>query len=128
MRLLLDTHVILWSVREPERLRAPVAEALEDAENELWYTPISVWEVLILSERKRLPRFGSIGRHDIDELFEEFQEAPLNKHVAIASRTIELPHADPADRFIAATALVYDLTLVTEDRNLARTPGISVFR
>jgi PIN domain nuclease of toxin-antitoxin system len=47
-----------------------------------------------------------------------FQEAMLNHEVAMQSRTILLPHQDPADRFIAASAIVYGLTLVTADRNL----------
>jgi PIN domain nuclease of toxin-antitoxin system len=52
------------------------------------------------------------------------QEAPLNKHVAMESRRIKLTHKDPGDRFIAATALVYDLVLVTADRELLRCPAL----
>ncbi len=47
-----------------------------------------------------------------------FSEAAINHEVALKSRTIKLPHQDPADRFIAASAIVYDLTLVTADRHL----------
>jgi len=47
-----------------------------------------------------------------------FREAPLNSEVAIQSRLVDLPHQDPADRFLAATALVYGLTLVTADQRL----------
>ena len=49
-----------------------------------------------------------------------FREAPLNHEVAIQSRAIDLVHQDPADRFLAATALVYDLTVVTADARLLR--------
>ncbi len=47
-----------------------------------------------------------------------FSQAAINHEVAIKSRTIQLPHQDPADRFIAASAMVYDLTLVTADKHL----------
>lgn len=53
MKLLLDTHIWLWSFLEPERLSRRVAEALEETAIELWLSPISVWEALVLSERGR---------------------------------------------------------------------------
>ena len=127
-RLLLDTHIILWSAREPERLSASVAAALEDQDNELWYSPISVWEVLILAETGRITHADKTRRRFVERLFEGLREAPLNTHVALASRTVRLPHADLADRFIAATAQVYDLALVTQDTKLASAPDVHVFR
>jgi PIN domain nuclease of toxin-antitoxin system len=128
MRLLLDTHVIVWGTIEPGRVSAAIINALENTSNELWYSPISAWEVLLLAEKGRLAGLGGNPRRLVEELFAGLTEAPLNTHVAIASRMIDLPHEDPADRFIAATAQVYDLTLVTEDRKLMAAPGISLFR
>ena len=54
MRLLLDTHIWLWSLLEPSRLGPRTAAALEDPDNELWLSPISVWETLMLAERQRV--------------------------------------------------------------------------
>jgi len=54
------------------------------------------------------------------------REAPLNHEVAIQSRSLNLPHQDPADRFLAATAIVYDLTLVTADERLLGSEQFSV--
>jgi PIN domain nuclease of toxin-antitoxin system len=125
MRLLLDTHIVLWTATEPERIPTAVAAALEDRENELWYSPISVWEVLLLADEGRLANVDANRQRFVEMLFRGLTEAPINTHVAIASRMIDLPHADPADRFIAATAQVYDLTLVTQDRRLTAAPGIS---
>jgi PIN domain nuclease of toxin-antitoxin system len=127
MRLLLDTHIVLWSAREPQRLSAALATALEDDGNELWYSPISVWEVLVLADKARLANVDRNRSRFIERLFAGVREAALNTHVAIASRTLSLPHADPADRFIAATAHVYDLALVTDDAKMAKIPGVSVF-
>lgn len=116
MRLLLDTHIWLWSLSEPARLGRRVKSALTSASNELWVSPISAWELLVLAERGRIklddePRrwvAEAIGRTPA-------QEAVLSFAVAIRSREIMGTHADPADRFLVATALVYDLTLVTAD-------------
>ena len=113
MRLLLDTHIFLWSLLEPERLRPEVAAALEDKSNELWLSPIVIWEVLVQAER---------GRAVLEKV--PFREAALTQEVAIQSRLVELPHRDPADRFLAATALVYGLALVTADKRLLKSPSI----
>jgi PIN domain nuclease of toxin-antitoxin system len=119
VRLLLDTHIWLWSLRASNRLSRRVSRALESTNNELWLSPISVWETLLLAERGRL----ELDRDPVAWVREQlarvsFREAPLNYDVAIESRAIVLPHGDPADRFLAATALVYDLTLVTADERL----------
>ncbi len=124
MKLLLDTHIWIWSHVEPERLSRTVSSALVASENELWLSPISVWEFLLLAERGRLILSG--GAQDwIATAWARapLNEAPLNREVALRSRAVRVPHQDPADRFIAATAEVYDLTLVTGDENLLKGKG-----
>ena len=119
MNLLLDTHILLWSLLEPSRLSRRISHELENNDNHLWISPITTWETLILIEKGRI----EIDSAPIDWIREIFstvplKEAPLNHEIAIQSRRIQLPHKDPADRFIAATALVYGLTLVTADERL----------
>jgi PIN domain nuclease of toxin-antitoxin system len=119
VKLLLDTHVWIWSLVEPERLPRRVVRALTEEENELWLSPITPWEVLILAEK---------GRLDLDTepaawletalQVAPLHEAPITHEIAIASRQIGLSHGDPADRFLAATAKVLNLTLVTADERL----------
>ena len=121
MKLLLDTHIFLWSLLEPERLSPDVAAALEDPRNEIWLSPIVIWEVLILADKGRVilePDAETWVRRVLQAI--PFREAPLTFEVAIRSRTVALPHQDPADRFLAATAIVYGLTLVTADTRLLR--------
>ncbi|MFH1954193.1 MAG: type II toxin-antitoxin system VapC family toxin [Pseudomonadota bacterium] len=127
MKLLLDTHVILWSAAEPERLPSKIAEELEKESNELWFSPISVWEILLLAEKGRVV-VKADHEKSIRKMFKKlpFREAVINQEVAIQSRKINLPHQDPADRFLAATAIVYDLTLVTADRRLIDAKGFPV--
>lgn len=117
MRLLLDTHIWLWSLQEIGRLGVGVRHAMRNPENELWLSPISTWEALILHEKGRIHLVG-----DLDDWVAEstapFLEAPLTNEIVKLSRMLPLPQRDPADRFLAATAKVLDLTLVTADANL----------
>jgi PIN domain nuclease of toxin-antitoxin system len=127
LRLLLDTHVILWSAVEPEKIPSKVCEELESESNELWFSPISVWEILLLAEKGRIELKGD-HKKCIRKMVQELplREAVINQEVAIQSRYVDLPHQDPADRFLAATALVYDLVLVTADRRLFDSKKFSV--
>lgn len=129
MKLLLDTHIFLWALLEPERLNAAAANELELTTNEIWLSPISVWETLILSFKGRIllkPDPVTWIRKALRDLAPK--EAPLTNEVAIHSRTLNLPHSDPADRFLAATAAVFDLTLVTVDELLCNGEGYGVFQ
>lgn len=124
MRLLLDTHIWVWSLDDPGRLSERVIEALADEGNEVWLSPISVWELLLLVEKRRM----GLSRDPAEWIRKALdvsapREATLNQHVAIRSRGVRLEHEDPADRFLAATAQVYDLTLVTADDRLLRGRG-----
>ena len=127
MRLLLDTHIILWSAAEPEKLSQNITEELKNNSNELWFSPISVWEILLLAEKGRISLGPDIEK-SAREIFRNIppNEAPLNKEVAIQSRFVLLPHQDPADRFLAATAIVYDFTLVTADSRIISAKDVPV--
>ena len=127
MRLLLDTHIWLWSLLEPDQLGREVTRAFKNPNAELWLSPISVWETLMLIERGRV-KADRPALEWVDEALAAvpLREAPLTHQVALESRRLRLPHGDPADRFLAATARVYDLTLVTADRHLTRTRECAV--
>ena len=118
-KYLLDTHILLWSLLDPSHLSGNVAEEIESPDSELWLSPITTWEIIILSEKGRIKLKSTPVtwmRKVLSTL--PFHEAALNHEVAMESRNIILSHQDPADRFIAASAIVYGLTLVTSDQNL----------
>ncbi len=119
LKLLLDTHIILWSVAEPDKLSQNITGELEKDSNELWFSPISVWEILLLAEKGRVLLGPDIVK-SVRDIFRKipFKEAAITQEVAIQSRSVQLPHQDPADRFLAATAIVFDLTLVTADSRI----------
>ena len=126
MNLLLDTHIWLWSHAEPERLTKRVSAALADDRNQLWLSPISIWEFRLLAERGRVRvREGSTPPDWVEAALSRvpMHDEPLSREVAIRSRSVRLEHEDPADRFLAATADVYELTLVTADDRMLRGKG-----
>jgi PIN domain nuclease of toxin-antitoxin system len=127
MRYLLDTHIWVWSLLAPEHLTRRVVRALENRESELWLSPISTWELLVLVRKGRV-RLNKDVEDWIDEAMSAvpLREAPLTHEVALETNRIELPHRDPADAFLAATARVFDLTLITSDDRLIRTKDVSV--
>lgn len=127
MKLLLDTHIWLWSVLEPHRLSPRVGRELASNENELWLSSVSVWELTILQRKGRLsmpqdiPAWVAASMRDL-----ELTEAPLTIEVALAVPSLSFPHGDPADHLLAASAKVFNLTLVTADQHLIRARGIDV--
>ncbi|MBF0378728.1 MAG: type II toxin-antitoxin system VapC family toxin [Desulfamplus sp.] len=129
MKYLLDTHIWLWSLIEPDKLDAKVVKVLENKDNELFISPITVWETLILAEKKRIELLPSPNEWIAEALKQSpVQEVQLSHSIAIKSRCLELPHKDPADRFIAATALENDFILITEDEKLKESKQIKLFK
>jgi len=117
LKLLLDTHIWLWSLREPDRLGTRVIQELRNRENEIWLSPISTWEALMLHAKGRIRLPPDLAQW-LARATAPLLEAPLTHEIALISRELHLPHNDPADRFLAATAQVLRLTLVTADSHL----------
>ena len=117
MKLLLDTHIWYWSVLDPARLGRRVRNELAKARNELWLSPVSTWEILLLNSKGRI-RLHENPSNWITRATADLREAPLTHEIVLAAHQLPLPYSDPADRFLAATAEVLDLTLVTADERL----------
>jgi PIN domain nuclease of toxin-antitoxin system len=126
LKLLLDTHIWLWSLLDRSRLHKRVELALLRSSSELWLSPISIWETMMLHEKGRLI-LNEDARTWIARALDlvPVSQAPLTNAVALAARDIHLPHRDPADAFLAATAKCFELTLVTSDRRLLGCKGIT---
>lgn len=127
MKLLLDTHIWIWSRVDPARLKRRVARALGNPSNELWLSPLSVWELTVLADQGRV----SIGM-GVEEWVRiamektPMREASLTTGVVLTARNTTLLHHDPVDTLLAATARFYDLTLVTADQHLLQGQGYAL--
>jgi PIN domain nuclease of toxin-antitoxin system len=127
VKLLLDTHIWIWALTQPEQLGAKVRRALQKPANELYLSPVSIWEARHLARRGRVRIRQPFDVWVLQALERApIREAPFTLQVAIASGNIELPQPDPGDVFLAATAITLGLTLVTADRQLIECPGLNV--
>ena len=119
MKLLLDTHIWIWYALGNPQLPDTLKRAIAESSTELWLSPISIWEAMLLAEKQRIelkPDPADWIAASIKAI--GLKEASLNGQIALLSRQIQLEHQDPADRFIAATAVHYKLTLATVDSRL----------
>jgi PIN domain nuclease of toxin-antitoxin system len=127
LKLLLDTHIWLWSLLEPSRLGRKTRAALVNPRSELWLSPISIWEAIMLAEKGRVELLPTPTQWVVNALEAgPWLQASLTHEVAVESRRIPLLNQDPADRFLVATAVVYDLSLVTADEKLLAVKHIPV--
>jgi PIN domain nuclease of toxin-antitoxin system len=123
VKLLLDTHLLLWSAGQPERLSKEVRALIEAPENELFFSSASLWEVVI----KR-----GLGREDfkVDArllrrglLDNGYSELPIGSEHVVAIDNLPAIHKDPFDRVLVAQAQVEGITLLTVDPTVAEYPG-----
>jgi PIN domain nuclease of toxin-antitoxin system len=123
MKLLLDTHVLLWAAGQPERLSQDARALIEDRRNALLFSSANLWEIVIRH---------ALGREDFRVDARRLRRAPLangydelamtGEHV-IAVGTLPMLHKDPFDRLLIAQAIAERVTLLTADPMVARYPA-----
>jgi PIN domain nuclease of toxin-antitoxin system len=122
VRLLLDTHIVLWALADSPRLSARARELLADPVNECWVSAASVWEIAIKVV---------IGKHQLgvalnalpDAIAEAgFRPLDVRPRHASAIAGLDVPHADPFDRLLVAQCEVETLRLLTADAALGQLP------
>jgi PIN domain nuclease of toxin-antitoxin system len=122
LKLLLDTHVWIWSLGDPRRLGRRTLRILKNQQHEIWISPISTLEALTLNEKGRIHLPGTPAEWVANATLGT-KEAPYTHEVALACRQFP-SDLDPSDRVLAATALIFDLTLVTADHRLLQLANI----
>ena len=117
MRVLLDTHVLLWALLSPSRLSTPVRDLLRDPKNEILVSSVSAWEI---ATKHRLGKLG--GAEDLVRDYHghllKFRAEELvmtSAHALLAGR-LEPNHRDPFDRMLAAQSMLEQVPLVTNDQ------------
>ena len=123
MKLLLDTHLLLWAAGDPKRLPKAARLLIEDTENELFFSAASLWEITIKRSLERRdfqvnPRL--LRRALLDN---GYSELPITSEHAVNIDHLPPTHKDPFDRILVAQAGVEGITLLTNDRRLADYPG-----
>lgn len=123
MKILLDTHILLWAAGEPKRLPGAALAVLENPEIELLFSPASLWEVAIKQGLAREdfqvdPRLLRRGLLD-----NGYVELPITGEHTVA--VVDLPpiHKDPFDRMLIAQATISGIELMTSDEMVGRYPG-----
>ena len=121
MKFLVDTHILLWSFIEPEKLSDNVRAILLHEDNEIYYSPINLWEISIKYALGKL----RINKSSPEELFEEIDNSYfLCKHIAnsdiITTYKLPLLHNDPFDRFLIWESLRNDLVFISVDRTIEK--------
>ena len=120
MRLLLDTHLLLWAAVEPELLSRAAQQLIDDSENELLFSSVSLWEVAIKQGRQRADFTVDARLLRRNLLNSDYEELPVTGEHAIAVADLPALHKDPFDRLLVAQSLVEGITLLTADRQVAR--------
>ena len=123
MRLLLDTHVLLWTVGSSRRLPGEARGLIEDPGNEILYSAASLWEIAIKARLRRRD-----FRIDVESFHTALPsvgltELPIRAVHAVAVTKLPRIHRDPFDRMLIAQALSEPLVLLTNDEILARYPA-----
>jgi PIN domain nuclease of toxin-antitoxin system len=123
VKLLLDTHLLLWAADDPDLLPSAARDLMSDAGNDLIFSAVSLWEIAIKSGLKRHniranPRV--LRRRLLDNAYIEL---PLSSQHAVAIDQLPPIHKDPFDRILVAQATVEGITLLTVDPLVARYPG-----
>lgn len=123
MKYLLDTHILLWVAGQSERLSQTARDALNDPDNEFYFSSASLWEIAIKSAQGR-EDFQVDARQMRHGLIDNgYHELVVTSQHAVAVLDLPQLHKDPFDRLILAQTTVEQLTLITADSMVARYPG-----
>lgn len=116
MRLLLDTHVLLWWLEGSDKLSESTANVIADEATDTIVSVVTVWEVSIKQSIGKLKIDGDLRQHMRDQFF---RELPIVGDHAVAVRDLPWHHKDPVDRLLIAQARCEGLTLVTADQAIS---------
>jgi len=123
MKLLLDTHLVLWAAGEPKRLPKNIRTLLEDRDNELLFSAASLWEAAIKSGLGRKDFRVEVRLLRRGLLDNGYSELPIVSDHVVAIESLPPIHKDPFDRILVAQAAVEGITLLTNDPVVAQYPG-----
>jgi PIN domain nuclease of toxin-antitoxin system len=123
VKLLLDTHLLLWAAGQPKKLPKPSRDLIDNPDHELIFSVASLWEIAIKSDLGRQDFRVDVRRLRRGLLDNGYTELPITGEHVLALGTLPKAHKDPFDRILVAQANAEGIVLLTRDRNLAEYPG-----
>ena len=117
MRLLLDTHVLVWCLSGDRKLPPATAELVRDPATDVYFSAVSIWEVAIKSALGKMRADANVMlKYLVDE---GFKELPVMARHTVATVTLPMHHRDPFDRLLVAQSRMESLRLLTNDKIMA---------
>ena len=129
MKLLLDTHALLWSIIEPDKLSPDARTAIADPSSQVVVSAVSFWEISIKTAMGKLRLEGVTPEQLVDAAQQQgFDLLPLDPRLAacFSRLPIDPQHRDPFDRMLVWQAISLGYTLVSRDRKIAATPQVGL--
>ena len=121
MNYLVDTRILMWSFFEPQRLSENIREILTDTSREVWYSPVSLWEISIKYALGKLKLNGLTPEEFYHELSGSFYQCKeINSLTIITNYKLPILHRDPFDRFLIWEAIQSDFILLSVDGSMAQ--------
>ncbi|MCL2346941.1 MAG: type II toxin-antitoxin system VapC family toxin [Planctomycetaceae bacterium] len=129
MNYLVDTHILMWSFFEPQRLSETIREIITDTSHEVYYSPVSLWEISIKYALGKLKLNGLTPEEFYTELSGSYYQCKeINNQTIITNYKLPILHKDPFDRFLIWEAVQSDFVLLSVDGSMAqyRKEGLKV--
>lgn len=123
MRYLLDTHILLWSLKGSDKLSKKARDIISNPNNELFFSSVSVWEIAIKLSRGHFTELIEPSLFYKTLILENYQELLINSHHTITVKSLPFFHKDPFDRMLIAQSYCENLTLMTVDDKIAQYDG-----
>ena len=125
MKLLLDTHALLWWFTDDERLSHPARAAIGDEANQVFVSAASAWEISVKHRLGKLPQApGAVSRFDELVAADGFEHLPIRHYHALKAGAYAQAHADPFDRMLVAQCELEDLQIVSRDTVFSQLFGV----
>ncbi len=119
VRLLLDTHSIVWWLQDDPRLSEAAKAAIAGGSSAVYVSAVSAWEIATKVRLRKMPEMEEAIHHYEEDIAEEgFQRIAIQQQHSLRAGSLESDHGDPFDRMLAAQAIIEQMTLVTRDRHM----------
>ncbi|MCA4894493.1 MAG: type II toxin-antitoxin system VapC family toxin [Cytophagales bacterium] len=116
MRLLLDTHVVIWWYQEPKKIKNSTIALISDRNNSVFVSDVVIWEMVIKTSLGKLKTLENLYK----EIENDFDAMPIKTNHIHGISSLEFIHHDPFDRLLIAQSVFENIPLITSDKQINR--------